>query len=167
MKPSCNLLIIISLLFIYSSCNKDSKADTKTPLTDCAANSSCSYNFTDKADIKEPGLVVTGANRVFYYSSINTKLCSANTQLYFKTSLSGNDFTISGSQIVAGNALYNFTCPCCDYIGLKAIGGEIKGTKAEANRWLVNATVVLGNSQNKAVDTIKINQYFVVKALVN
>jgi hypothetical protein len=167
MKSSCNLLIIILLLSIHSSCNKDNKVNPKVPLTDCAANSSCTYNFTEQADIQEPGRVIAGANRVFYYNSINTKLCSANTQLYFKTSLSGNDFTISGSQIAAGNALYNFICPCCDYISLKAIDGEIKGTKVNANKWLVNATIVLGNPQSKTIDTIKINQYFVVKALVN
>lgn len=167
MKTSCKLLIIILLSAITSSCNKDKKAEPETPLTNCPDNSNCSYSFTEKADIDPPGKIVSGDDRVFYYSSVNTKLCSANTQLYFKTPVNSNDFTITGSQIAAGQAIYNVTCPCCDFIGLKPIGGKIKGTKVNANKWLINAVVTLGRDQTKAAfDTLKVTQYFILKAQI-
>lgn len=167
MKTYCKLLVIVLLFAITSSCNKDKKAGPETPLTNCPDNSNCSYSFTEKADIDPPGKIVPGDDRVFYYSSVNTKLCRANTQLYFKTPVTSNDFTITGSQIAAGQAVYNVTCPCCDFIGLQPLGGSIKGTKVNAGKWLVNATIILGRTETKvAFDTLKINQYFISNALL-
>ena len=167
MKISCKFLTVALLSSVIFSCHKGNKINPKAQLTDCPVNANCTYSFINKANINLPGKLVSGDVRVFYYSSVNTNLCNANTQLYFKTSLSNNDFIINSSQIAAGQALYNVICPCCDFIGLQPIGGEIKGQQINTQKWLVNATVLLGNSQNKIIDTIKFNQYFIAKALDN
>jgi len=46
----------------------------------------------------------------------------------------------------------------------KPIGGEIKGKKTDADHWLINATVILGDINNKPVDTLSVNQIFTLKA---
>jgi hypothetical protein len=163
MKITCKLLIITLFSAAFASCGKNKKADQAGPLTGCPVNSSCTYNFTDKADFNQPAKIVEGDSRVFSYNAVNNKLCSATARLYFKTALSNADFTIGSSQIASGQVLYNFTCPCCDYINQQPIGGEIKGTLVGSGKWLIKAIVLLGNPSAKGADTLKINQYFTSK----
>lgn len=163
MKTTCKLFIITLLTVAVVSCSKSKRSDQNEPLSGCPVNSSCSYSFTDKADFKQPANIVEGNGRVFSYNAVDNKVCSATAKLYFKTGLSNADFTISGSQITSGQVLYNFTCPCCDYISRQPIGGEIKGTLAGNGKWLVKAVVLLGNPLSKSVDSLKINQYFTAK----
>ncbi|MEO3405806.1 hypothetical protein AAFN85_17975 [Mucilaginibacter sp. CAU 1740] len=163
MRTTCKLLIIILFSTAILSCGKNKKTDQNEPLTGCPVNSSCTYNFTNKADIGQPAQIVAGDNRVFAYNAVNNNLCNASAKLYFKTGLSNADFSISSSQITSGQVLYNFTCPCCDYISQQPVGGEIKGTMVGSGKWLVKATVLLGNPSVQRIDTLKINQYFTVK----
>jgi hypothetical protein len=163
MKPYLKSLIFLFVVSLNLSCGKDKEAVIDTKLTGCPVNSNCTYNFANSADFQEPNKIVSGNNRVFSYNSTTTNLCSISTQFYFKTPLNNADFIISNSEIAAGGAYYTFMCPCCDYISLKPIGGEIKGRMINGKKWLVNASVILGNVQSTVVDTIKINQYFTVK----
>jgi hypothetical protein len=163
MKTTCKALIITLFSAAILSCGKNKKTDQNEPLTGCPVNSTCTYNFTDKADIGEPAKLVAGNNRVFLYSATNNNVCSASAKLYFKTALSNADFTISSSQITSGQVLYSFTCPCCDYISQQPVGGEIKGTRISSGKWFVKAVVLLGNPSVQRIDTLKINQYFTVK----
>lgn len=163
MKPYRKFLIILFVVSLNLSCSKDKEVVMDTKLTGCPVNSNCTYSFANSSDFQEPNTIVPGNNRVFSYNNTTTNLCSISTQLYFKTPLSNADFIISNSQIAAGGAYYTFVCPCCDFISLKPIGGEIKGTMINGKKWLVNASVILANMQSVAIDTIKINQYFTVK----
>lgn len=163
MKITCKLLIITLLSAAVLSCGKNKKADQTEPLTGCPLNTSCTYSFTNNADFDQPAKIVKGNSRVFSYSSENTRLCSATSRLYFKTDLSNANFTITGSQITSGLVLYNFTCPCCDYISQELVGGEIKGTRVGDGKWLVKAEVLLGSPSLKRIDTLRVNQYFTVK----
>jgi hypothetical protein len=157
---------IIILCFILFSCNKDNTLVTLNgTLTDCPANFACTYFYYNQADFTSLNQVVPGGDMVFAYNSINANLCGLTNQLYFKTSTSNNDFDISASQIAGGQVNYNTICACCNVILLKPIGGEIKGKRTDATHWLVNATVILGNASNKAIDTLTVNQYFVLKTL--
>jgi hypothetical protein len=85
-------------------------------------------------------------------------------ELSFKTSLNSNSFVINSNVIAAGLVTYNQNCVCCNFILLKPIGGEIKGKRTDVNQWLINATVILGDNNNKPIDTLKVNQYFTLKA---
>jgi hypothetical protein len=158
----------IAILFasiILLRCHKDAPIVVDGTLTTCPVNSTCTYNYYDSADFggNQPK---QGNYRVFWYKSTNKNLCDATSDLYFKMSLSSNNFVIDTRQIAGGQMVgYNFSCMCCDYVPLKPIGGEIKGKKVDANHWVINATVILANSQNKPLDTIKVNQYFTLTSL--
>ncbi|CAN5125995.1 hypothetical protein BH09BAC6_BH09BAC6_14650 [soil metagenome] len=153
-------MLIILLSVVLLSCKKD-KIIVSAVLTDCPAGNTCTYNYYDNANFKGPQQLVAGSARVFYFNSVTNNSCGSSWQLYFKTALSNNDFVISKSQVAAGQALYNFSCPCC-YIAYvpHAIGGEIKGKKTGSNQWLINATIIIADPNNTPVDTLKVNQYF-------
>jgi hypothetical protein len=163
-----NIAIILFLCVILFSCrkNKDNNIQVSGILTDCPSNTACTYSYSDNTDISGTGQFVPGGDRVFWYKNVYNfpGSCDISTQLNFKTSLSSNSFIISASQIAAGRATYNQSCICCNSIPLKPIGGEIKGKKTDATHWLINATVILGDHNNKPFDTLKVNQYFTLKA---
>jgi len=163
MKIKVSLLLLLVTLF---SCKKD-KNNTITlngKLTDCAANNTCTYKYYDNANFTSAGQVqvVPGSFRVFAYQSINSNVCSATREFYFKTSLSNSNIEISSNQIAAGQVqAYDLICPCCNsFILARPIGGEIKGQKTDANHWLINATIIFGTSFNQPTDTMTVNQYF-------
>ncbi|MDB5008924.1 MAG: hypothetical protein JWP45_3317, partial [Mucilaginibacter sp.] len=107
-----------------------------------------------------------GNYRVFVYKSVNANSCDEIALLYFKTSISNDNFDINASEIANGQAVtYGSSCTCCEMIAVKPIGGEIKGKRTDANHWLINATIILGGSENKPVFTLTVNQYFTVKSL--
>jgi len=162
MKTKITLVIAGILLF---ACNKDAPIVVDGALSMCPVNTICTYNYYESADFggNRPKL---GNYRVFWYKSTNKNLCDATSDLYFKTSLSSNNFVIDAQQIAGRQMVgYNFSCICCNNMPLKPIGGEIKGKKIDANHWVINATVILANSQNKPLDTIKVNQYFALTGL--
>jgi hypothetical protein len=157
--------IAVCLLFFLLSCNKDNNSNIVLDgaLTDCPLNSNCTYNYYNNADFTESNQFVNGHFRVFAFTSGNGT-CGPSVQLYFKASLNSTILDISAKQIAAGQATaYNMVCPCCEYfasIYTKPIGGEIKGKRTDSNHWLINATVILGNSSGSPVDTVTVNQYF-------
>ncbi|MDB5091077.1 MAG: hypothetical protein JWR09_5071 [Mucilaginibacter sp.] len=162
-----NATIILFLCVILFSCrkNKDNNILISGILTDCPTNTVCTYSYSENADISGTGQLVPGGDRVFWYKNTNNTpgSCDISSQLNFKTSLSNNSFVINASQIVAGQATYGQSCICCNLIGLKPIGGGIKGKKTDATHWLINAMVILGDQNNKPFDTLKVNQYFTLK----
>jgi hypothetical protein len=160
-----NKAVIFFLLIAVFGCTKKGNNSANIVLsgnlTDCAANSNCSYNYFDNADFTNWNNPVRGSFRVFWYKSVSANVCDATSEFYFKTQLNSTAFDITSDQIAAGNIVgYNLECPCCDIAVLtKPIGGEIKGKRIDLNRWLVNASLVFGTS-GKPADTLVVNQYF-------
>jgi len=161
-----NIAIVLVLGIILLGCRKsrDSSVSLNGTLTNCPANTVCTYNYFDQAGISPTNQLVAGSDRVFWYKSVNSNLCNITNELHFKTSLKSNNFVINSNGIAAGLVTYNQSCICCNFISLKPIGGEIKGKRTDVNEWLINATVILGDNNNKPFDTLKVNQYFTLKA---
>ena len=161
-----NMITILFLGVILLGCskNKDNNISLSSTLTDCPANTVCTYNYFDNADISGTNQLAAGSSRVFWYKNVNNSSCDITGQLNFKASLSSNSFVINSSQIAAGLATYNQSCVCCNLIFLKTIGGEIKGKRTDMNHWLINATIIRADINNKPFDTLKVNQYFTLKA---
>ena len=170
MKIKTAIFLLCVTLF---SCSKDNSANVilNGTLTNCPANSTCTYNYYEGADFTGYNQLVHGNYRVFAYNSFEQNVCGPNTLLYFKISLSNNYFDISSSQIAKGQVTaYNVNCPCCYSFGpafySKPIGGEIKGKKTDSNHWLVNASIIFGNpTTNTPIDTLIVNQYYTLTKL--
>jgi hypothetical protein len=160
MKAKATIIILCAILF---GCKKDNtKVTLNGALTDCPANTTCTYNYYDNADFTNGSQIVAGNNRVFWYKSDNVNTCNISSQFYLKTPLSDNNFDFNASQVAGGQVLaYDLICPCCDVpIITKPIGGEIKGKRTDATHWLINATIVFGYFADTPVDTLVVNQYF-------
>ena len=160
---------IIILCVIMFSCRKSSKPEITLTgtLSDCPANSTCTYNYFDNADFTNGNQPVAGSSCVFWYKTVNANMCGATTEFLFKTNMSDIEFDITSSQIAAGDVFANnFVCPCCDYdIAFKPIGGEIKGRRTDATHWLINASIIFGTSISAPIDTVVVNQYFTRQTL--
>src|SRR5665213_2665987 len=131
MKTNIGLLIAAMLLL---ACHKDKSIVVDLNLTECPANSSCVYNYYDRADFSTISPIGSGSNRVFLYSRSNG-VCGPSSQFYIKISPNYNDFNISLSQLASGQMIaYNNICPCCARAALltQVIGGEIKGKRINA-----------------------------------
>ncbi|WP_259067259.1 hypothetical protein HDF24_11715 [Mucilaginibacter sp. X4EP1] len=154
------LFILVATLL---GCSKDKSSITLSgPSNSCPVNSSCSYIYYDNANFNNTASVQAGPNRVFTYVVVNSQICNLSTSVYFKTALSNNDFEINDQQIASGQVVaYGEVCTCCDLLAnTKVIGGDIKGKKTGTNTWLINATVIIGNSSGTPIDTVAVNQYF-------
>ena len=156
---------IFFFLVVLLSCKKSNSPNItlSTNLTDCPANSTCSYLYYDNADFVNAAPPVPGSFRVFSYQSVNQNVCGATSQFLFKTPLNATGFDITSNQIAAGGVFASYlVCPCCDYaVAFKPIGGEIKGKRTDATHWLVNASIVFGTSVTAPADTLVVNQYFI------
>ena len=156
MKIKITTLIFCCLLL---ACSKKANLTFSETLTGCPANAVCTYNYTENTNSYNQNQLINGNYKVFTYNKIDTN--NINIQLFFKTSLSNNEFVINSAQIAAGNvAFYNVICISCNVLPTRPVGGEIKGKKTDPTHWLINASVVLGNSFNKHLDTVKIIQYY-------
>jgi hypothetical protein len=151
------------------ACSKDKSVTVNGNITGCPVNTTCTYNYFEQADFNTAYQLISGGFKVFSYKSVNNNLCDAATSLYFKTTMSSSDFVINSSQIKAGQIVaYGFSCACCDFLAYrKPIGGEIKGTKTGTNSWLINATVIMGDANNKPTDTLVVNQHFYLSPKVS
>jgi len=159
-----NKAVIFFFCLLAIGCTKKGNTNVvlNGKLTDCPANSTCTYNYYDNADFNNWSKPVHGNSRVFWYKSVNNTLCDAANEIYFKTPLSDGDFDITSSQIASGQVSgYGFSCACCDVLAnVKPLGGEIKGKRSDATHWLINASVIIGTDSHGPIDTIVVNQYF-------
>ncbi len=161
---------IFTLAVLTLACNKNNGNNPNVTLdgalTGCAEPASCTFNYYDNADIQNANQPVKGNSRVFWYKSVNADVCMAATEVFFKASLNASSFEITSDQIKAGGIVnYNFSCACCDYILAKVVGGDVKGKRISSDKWLINASVILGDQNNKVLDTVVVNQYFTQKSL--
>ncbi|HEY5327718.1 MAG TPA: hypothetical protein VIJ27_12015 [Mucilaginibacter sp.] len=164
MKIKGSILILFAVLL---GCSKGNNINVTLngALSNCPANYVCTYNYYDHAEVSQNKLT-TGGSRVFSYTSVDSSGCIDTKQLYFKTSLGNSDFDLKASQVAAGLAIYYESRSICmpAIEATKPIGGEIKGKKTDADHWLINATVILGDINNKPVDTLTVNQSFTLQA---
>jgi hypothetical protein len=152
---------IFALLILFASCKKSNlDGAINAKLTNCPANSDCTYQYAGPIDFDSQLQSKPGNFRSFYYVSINHKMCEAQTKLYFKTGLENKDFSITKSDILNGAADYKMVCACCTTIDMVPIDGYIKGSKKDNERWLINAHIVLGTRNGTPIDTLDIRQYF-------
>ena len=166
MKVKATIFLLCVILF---SCKKDNNPNVvlNGTLTDCPANSICTYNYFDNADISASSQPVNGNYRVFWYKSISNNTCGPTGRFYFKAPLNNNNFDINSAQIASGQVVaYDIICPCCysDFV-TKPIGGEIKGKRTDATHWLLNVSIVFGISNGNPTDTLVVNQYFSLEKL--
>jgi hypothetical protein len=159
-----NLFAFICIVFSLVSCKKSDKAPQST-FSDCPPKTTCSYKFSDGLDIDD-NAVVKGDFKVFqaffgYREPYSSVLYDITTSFSFKIPSSSKQFYISSSDIEAGAVKYFFNCANCDYVGMKPIGGYIKGLKLD-NMWLVDASIVMAaeSSQLNYRETVRIKQYF-------
>jgi len=167
MRSGIILSILVTVLLGCGKGNTNMDGTFNGPLSDCLTHHVCTYNYYDHAGYQGsyPQVVAAG-DRVFTYKSIDSSVCDLSKQLFFKSPLNNSSFVISGSQISAGGVTYSESCACCDFAYIpKPIGGEIKGKRTGDNRWLINATVILADPSNKPIDTLTVNQYFILKNL--
>ena len=82
------------------------------------------------------------------------------TKLYAPSLLNQTRFLITDKQIRDGAVTYVNACPTCFLAPLKPVGGYVKGSKADGNRWLIDAVVVLQDASAKYSDTLYLKQYF-------
>lgn len=154
--------IAFLFLILICSCQKGSVLILDTNLSSCPINSTCTYNFNDNSNFSGSNQIISGNDRVFFYQSVNNKLCDLTTQLFLKIPMGNTEFKIDSAQIVSQQLVGYFTnCACCELLAnVNPIGGEIKGKSIDGTHWLINAKVIVGISPNKPIDTLIVNQYF-------
>ncbi len=159
--------LILVLFVVLLGCGKRTNVNVvlNGPLSDCPANFTCNYVYYDHAGVQQNHLG-PGASREFSYTAVDSTVCTDTRQLYFDFALSSDEFDIKSAQIAAGQAVYFESCPCCNFaFNPEAVGGEIKGKRTDASHWLINATIIIGDANDKPVDTLIVNQTFTLKAL--
>lgn len=150
-------LILCSLMF---SCHKEKKITLSTDLTACPATQECSYFYFENSDLSSTAAITAGNSRIFNYQSISTNECAMTNSLYWAIDLGATQFDIGASELTSNKVVYIQSCPCCDFIAVQPVDGEIKGEKVDATHWLVNFTLKLSSADKKFTSTLAINQYF-------
>src|ERR1700735_5585742 len=113
MKAKATIFLMFVILL---GCKKGGNPNItlSTDLTNCPANSTCTYSYFDDADFVNGGPPVHGSFRVFSYHSVSLAVAGATSQFFFKTPIGDSEFDITSTQIAAGDISANdFTCPCC------------------------------------------------------
>lgn len=170
MKTNKNLFFLLFILLTTVSCKKNNDIKISDDnLTACEENATCSYLFTENADLNENYSLKEGSYRLFFadYNS----LVGMQRTLIIKAPMRGSNFQMNEKAIKDGAVIYKFVCPTCNTINYKPIGGSVKGINttpdkpADQTKWLIEASIVLGGDQNesgdqKLKDTVYIKQFF-------
>ena len=80
LKIKTTILILCTSML---SCHKDNKVSVTANLTNCPANSECTFNYFDNADFTGSSALQTGSQRVFAYESVNSSQCAFTSRLVF------------------------------------------------------------------------------------
>lgn len=161
------LLIVIGAV----SCKKDRPAQDqsfidKNNLTDCPANATCQYLFSENADftLNYLGVDQPGRYRLFWAEA---KQESSALSVYVKAPMAGTKFELTKADVLAGLVLPYTSCPTCYAIPFKVVDGYAKGVNttpekvADQTKWLLEIKLVLRYEGSSMPDeTIFIKQYF-------
>lgn len=163
------IFIASQLLFasLFLSCSKNDHEEIfieETNLTACPDGTKCQYLFTERADIKpETNILESGPYRVFWSSLERPGLTA---KVYVKAPMSGNRFSLSKQDIIAGKVSLQTSCPACYQISMKAVDGYIKGQnltpekRADQSKWILESSIILQDEGGQYRDTVQFKQYF-------
>ncbi|MFD2160854.1 hypothetical protein ACFSJU_00475 [Paradesertivirga mongoliensis] len=162
------IIPLVSLTVCLAFCSKNSIEVSPNNLSACQANSQCSYLFSDQADVDSFHRVQSGAHRLFWFKDErNLGGCQLISTLWIKAPLNKNAFLLDTKDIANGLVSYSQLCICCTLIGVKSIGGYVKGINtnpeksSDQTKWLIEAEIVLATiHSSKPIDTLYIKQYF-------
>ncbi|RZA03508.1 MAG: hypothetical protein EOP47_02635 [Sphingobacteriaceae bacterium] len=144
MKNILKLLLILSFITVIVSCKKNN-VNPETII--CFEDTDSKALFTEQADVNmETMSPVAGEYRLFWYE-INSG--TLTTKIYIKAPMEGNSFSLNNNDINSGKVIYIQSCPNCNLIPVKAVGGSVKGEnrypgkRADQTRWLLEAKIIL------------------------
>ncbi|MEO6499617.1 MAG: hypothetical protein ABIN95_11405 [Mucilaginibacter sp.] len=167
-KKPVYLLLLLAGIALLPACKKnDAKKEVQidaTNLTACRPGETCTYTFTDHADVDSTFAIRGGQYRLFW----SRQQLSANTTgLYVRAPLCNTSFELGKADILAGKVTWVFSCPACYSIPYVAVGGYVKGVNTTPNKpadqsvWLLEAQILLSTTTDSPIqDTIKVKQYF-------
>jgi hypothetical protein len=150
------------LLFFLAGCKKSENLNLDTNLTGCPEDTDCTHTYQDNTDFSTNYNLVNGNYRLFNSHFVQIHSCDNATDYFFKAPMGNGSFIITDAEIASGNAVYYSSFSICGLFlaNVHPIGGEIKGTKIDANRWLLNSKIILGVSKNQPLYTVMLNQYY-------
>lgn len=159
-----NLSFITIVLIAFVSCkDKGDLTISADNLTECPAETNCSYIFTESADVTDNFNFKSGIYRVFKVQKRNG---DRSESLFIKAPMDGKSFTLSAEEIKTRFSLRT-DCAGCFILVSKPLFGTVKGVNttpdkpADQAQWLLDINVVIGTVNTEIpVDTIRIKQYF-------
>lgn len=172
MKQTTTQLIALLTLVLFSlSCSKKKDIENKpeideTSLTTCPPGASCSYFYTDQADLRaEFPSVTTGSYRIF---SREVTTPGISSFLYIKAPMQGDTFSMTKADMLKGLVTTSTVCPACFSVPFKPVDGYVKGIKLKSlpnrpndTKWLIEAKLIRQTGTTPVyTDTIYVKQYF-------
>jgi len=165
LKNNLYMLLLFFALLTFVSCEKKMENNPEIDennLTACPANSNCDYLFAENADWEVQNFLLKTGNYRLFWNVVNYG--GMTTRLHIKTPMQGNKFSLNDQDILNGLVKFYQICPFCDYVGLKPVGGFVKGINTATNKkakWLLEAKIFMESEGNSSIkDTLYIKQYF-------
>ncbi|MEJ2883071.1 hypothetical protein [Pedobacter sp. GR22-6] len=165
------LFYLFVLLMIGGvSCRKDRPVQEQpideSNLTDCPANATCQYLFTENVDLNPNSFSAPqqGRYRLFWAEA---KQAESTMSVYVKAAMEGTKFELTKADVLAERVLLYRSCPTCMMIPFKVVDGYAKGVNmtpekpADQTKWLLEIKLVIRyEGTSMADETVFIKQYF-------
>ncbi|MCJ8209149.1 hypothetical protein MUY27_05480 [Mucilaginibacter sp. RS28] len=173
-RPNYKKGLVAGIMFIaLSSCKKDSTVDpdklniTADNLTSCPLGSTCSYLFTESADLvdNDRSELKTGKYRLFWFKN---EADGYTSTVFIKAPMKGTGFELKKADLLEGKVVVVRSCLACLFGPQAIVDGYVKGVNstpgkpADQAKWLLEGQVVLqlqGGSNNQKY-TINFKQVF-------
>lgn len=135
-------------------------------LTDCPANATCQYLFTENVDLNPNSFSAPqqGRYRLFWAEA---KQAESTMSVYVKAAMEGTKFELTKADVLAERVLLYRSCPTCMMIPFKVVDGYAKGVNmtpekpADQTKWLLEIKLVIRyEGTSMADETVFIKQYF-------
>lgn len=150
-------IMALLMVSLFTACDKDTTQPDEQSLTGCPVNFTCEYTFSI------PPLTTAQQVIAFNYNRSQKSNCELQYKLQFNAVVSNGQIELNSSDI-PNSSTFNTICACCDFYPIKPLSGHITGKQINDDKWLIDANVVLGDANSgKAMDTIKVKQYFIKK----
>ncbi|TDQ07449.1 hypothetical protein [Pedobacter metabolipauper] len=169
-RATIQLFVLYAAIAINFSCAKDKGVVVNIEdkdLTQCPANSSCTFLFNENADINTGGslfMTAAGNYRLFH---TNMSRPGYNILLFVKAPMNGSNFELGKADVLAGRVKLISSCVACNMIPVKEIDGYVKGKNLtpgksiNKSKWLLEIKVIMASDVNASYsDTVFVKQYF-------